>query len=112
MAATNAAKQAKTQIEQQGVPGNAHAGYPGEPVVDSEGFLNLTLNRSDYMEVVGAVSIAAGYAAQRREFSRMTNLLGICNRLTAGNAARWISTVPAEIMGESPPLTRGAAAGG
>ena len=55
-----------------------HSVHPVEPFA---GDLSITLNRQQWMNIVGALSIAAGQAALERDYEQMFNFNGVCGFL-------------------------------
>lgn len=97
MAATNAskAKQQKQQDRAQPHPASQQA----ESHSDGLNFLSQT----QWMDVLGALSIASAHAAEERNFQQMVNYNGLSETLTKRLTANGT-------IGKSPPLTMAARA--
>ena len=105
MAVTNANKAKQQHVDER-------PDTPIAPQVESftngvNGDLNLNFSREQWMDMAGAVSIAAGQAAIERSYDQMFRY----NALSATLATRlvWGSSI-AGVLGESPPKVRAAGA--
>ena len=86
------------------------AAAPPVPSVESfasNGDLTITLNRSLWMSITGALSIAAGQAALAGNYEQMFSYTGACNSI---GARLGVTQQISGVTDTSPPLARAAVA--
>jgi hypothetical protein len=100
MAATNASKQVKSNTHAE----RGQAVHPASSQAESNGGLNF-FSSQQWMDVLGAISIAAAHAAEERNYEQMVNYNGLSGMLSR----RLGVTQGAGAPGQSPPLKARAA---